>query len=404
MKKIALLIALVTTGLFATAQLAQAGKFSPVILVNDGIITEYEMDQRKLMLQAFNSSGNLEKIATEQLIEERLQLQAARSLNITVSPDQIEEGMTEFASRANLDLNQILQYLNSRGIARESYRDFVRAGLIWREVVRARFGRQAQVTEEELDTTLSLTQGNRVQEVLISEIVIPTAERGPEGATELAERLSKSLKSQASFSAAARKYSRSPSARRGGKVDWIPAGNLPAPILTRLLSLEKNEVTEPIDLSGAVAIFQLRNTRSGQATGLAEIVLGYAEVKIPASVGDEKTQIANARALISISDTCIDLQATSQKFGKSAFSEEGGEKSSLSDQVVMELAKLDPNEASYYRKSNDELTVIMLCSRTRELPEGEREELRNSLFNQKISGLGDGYLQELRGDAIITFK
>jgi peptidyl-prolyl cis-trans isomerase SurA len=65
---------------------------------------------------------------------------------------------------------------------------------------------------------------------------------------------------------------------------------------------------------------------------------------------------------------------------------------------------LDRNEASYYTNSAGTLTVVMLCDRLTELPEGARENIRNGLFNQRIGGFGQGYLQELLSDAVIKYQ
>jgi peptidyl-prolyl cis-trans isomerase SurA len=46
----------------------------------------------------------------------------------------------------------------------------------------------------------------------------------------------------------------------------------------------------------------------------------------------------------------------------------------------------------------------MLCDRLRELPEGTRENIRNGLFNQRVGGFGQGYLEELKADAVIVYK
>ena len=68
-----------------------------------------------------------------------------------------------------------------------------------------------------------------------------------------------------------------------------------------------------------------------------------------------------------------------------------------------ELALLDSNEVSVNLTQDDGKTLVflMLCSRTNALTAGNREEVRNALFVQRIEAFAAGYLQELRGDAII---
>ncbi len=62
--------------------------------------------------------------------------------------------MTEFAGRANLTAEEFVGELQKVGIAPETFRDLVVAGLLWREAVRARFAGQVTVTEADVDKAL----------------------------------------------------------------------------------------------------------------------------------------------------------------------------------------------------------------------------------------------------------
>jgi peptidyl-prolyl cis-trans isomerase SurA len=78
----ALLLTLIL--LLPGAVLAQS-PFSPVLTVNDAAITGFEIDQRRKMLELFRTPGNLDDLAVEQLIEDRLKSQelARQGLAIT---------------------------------------------------------------------------------------------------------------------------------------------------------------------------------------------------------------------------------------------------------------------------------------------------------------------------------
>ena len=119
---------LLTTPLSVQAQ----GLFSPAIRVNDRAITNYELEQRILMMQALNSPGDLEKEARKQLIEDRLKLDAATAVGVKVTEEMIAAGTKEFAGRANLEPEKFFEFLASRDVARQSFQDFLFAGLAWR--------------------------------------------------------------------------------------------------------------------------------------------------------------------------------------------------------------------------------------------------------------------------------
>jgi peptidyl-prolyl cis-trans isomerase SurA len=79
--------------------------------------------------------------------------------------------------------------------------------------------------------------------------------------------------------------------------------------------------------------------------------------------------------------------------------------------IALELARLDNNEisTSLTRQNGAFLTFLMLCGRTIIPPEPEEEgaeidlraQMRDRLFQQRISSYADSYLAELRADAII---
>ncbi len=380
---------------------ASSNPYSVAIRINDQVITNFELDQRILLLRAFGSSGDLQKLAEEQLINDRLRLQAADIAGLVVSEEELEEGIGEFAARGKLTGEQLLQYVKSRGAEPESMRDFVRAGLVWRTVVRSRFGSKASISDNELDSTLNLAAGQVQESVLISEIQLPLGERGNEQTLALAKRLSNTIKSEAAFSSAARRYSRAASRGRGGRLNWVPVANLPAALAGQILALNPGEVTAPVTLSKTVGIFQLRGVRQEKATAQTNVSISYTQVPVPTIKGNGEQ---HAIKLMSDVDTCADLRENSKRFGENAFTDHTLGQTEIPADTALALARLDRHESTYYTASNGTVVVVMICDRLRDLPEGTRENIRSALTNRRVAGFGDGYLQELRGDAVITYK
>jgi peptidyl-prolyl cis-trans isomerase SurA len=135
------LAALAIAAMTAFVQPAAAQSlFAPVARVNDSVITAWEVDQRARFLDLFRTPGDTRQIAIDRLIEERLQRQAAEAAGLVPSPEAIEAGMTEFAGRVNLTVDEFIQAIGQGGVSGEAFRDFVVAGIAWRELVRQRFG------------------------------------------------------------------------------------------------------------------------------------------------------------------------------------------------------------------------------------------------------------------------
>ena len=125
---------------------------------------------------------------------------------------------------------------------------------------------------------------------------------------------------------------------------------------------------------------------------------------MPGDKSGRSGQIEAARKLINSGDTCLDLQANTSKFAENSVTNQSLPAAEIPVRIGAEIAKLDPNEAGYYIGENGTINVVMLCNRAKDLPEGAREQIRNALFSQRVGSFGAGYLQELRGDAIIIKK
>ena len=377
--------------------------YAVAILVNDRVITNFEVTQRASLLQALGTRGNLEKVAHEQLIEDRLRLQAAAQAKLTLNDDEIASGVSEFAARSDLTRDQLYQYIEKNGATKESMQAFVHAGLLWRNLVQARFSSLATISNEEIDKTLDLTIGRKKQSVLFSEIRLPLNQGNNKKVLELAEELSNSIKTEGEFAAAARQHSQSPSRAKSGRLDWLPAAELPPSLVGQILVLQPGEVTAPIISGQSVGLFQLRGVRSDRSKEQETVTLDYVSVDIPGEPGS-KQLLDNATKLINNVDTCNDLRTKSQLTGVLSHTNNLSKLEDVPHAVSIELTKLDRHEALYYTNSLGTLTVVMLCGRSREISNITREQIRTNLFNQRIGGFGQRLLEELKANAIIEYK
>ncbi|MFN7001715.1 MAG: peptidylprolyl isomerase, partial [Elioraea tepidiphila] len=148
------LAAAILCGAVLAGPAAAQDLFAPRLYVNDRVITEYEIMQRAMFLQVLRSPGNPEEEALKALIEDRLRQTEAERLKLTLSEEELRQGMEEFAARANLTADGLIAEFAKVGIAAETFRDFVSAGLLWRKAVRARFLGQVPISENDIDRAL----------------------------------------------------------------------------------------------------------------------------------------------------------------------------------------------------------------------------------------------------------
>ncbi len=382
--------------LWAGAAAAQ-GLYSPVIRVNDKAITPYEIEQRFLMLQALNAPGNLEEEARSRLIDERLQLQAAELLGISLTEDGLQSGIEEFAERANTDAENFLATLSSRGVAPETFADFVEAGLLWREVVRVRFAARAQVTEEDVDRAIALAGQEGGARVLVSEIILPARTPEETAAAEIRATEVSQIEGFEAFATAARNFSASSSRAQGGRIDWIPLNNLPPPLRAQFLTLPPGGVTEPLRINDAIAVFQLRALEEVPTAGPEIISVEYATYLMPGAQQSDLDSVAGRL------DTCDDLYGVAYNSPPEYLEREVLTPAEIPADIARELEGMDENEISTRMVRGTVPMLVMLCGRTNAAgAELDRAEIRDRLRNQRIAAYAEAYLAELRADAVIV--
>ncbi|MCU0904373.1 MAG: peptidylprolyl isomerase [Tabrizicola sp.] len=369
--------------------------FTPRLYVNDRVITNYEVEQRALFLRVLRAPGDPETEALKALTEDRLRQTEAERLGLTLSEEDLTTGLTEFASRANLSVDDFVTELGKAGIAPETFRDFVAAGLLWRQAVRARFIGQVPISENDIDRALEASARPQALRVLASELVIPAPEGQEEAAMAQATELSQTLSGEGAFAAAARRFSAAPSAGAGGRLDWLPLANLPAAIGQKILALDAGEVSDPIAVPGAVVLFLLRDVAEDQSAEPISVSVEWAEFLVP----DDADAIAKIRAA---SDECNDLYGQAKGLPEDRLTVTKAGLESVPGDVALELARLDPGETSVALTRGSFRRMLMLCGREQVLePAPTRDQIREQVINQKLEGMAEGYLEELRAAAFI---
>ena len=385
----------------ATAQ----GLFSPAVTVNDAVITNYELEQRTQFMRLLGSAGDPYEQAREELINDRLKQSAVAESGITVSEEDVIAGMTELAGRANLTLDEFLKALGQNGVAPETLRDYTTIGLTWRDYVGSRFLSRARPSDAEIDRAMGRAGTGGVQ-VLLSEVIIPINEQNAQQVEELAQHISQ-LGSYAAFSSAATQYSAAESRGNGGKLTWIPLTKLPPQLQEVVMELKPGEITAPLPLQGAVALFQMRGIRETAGAPPRFSAIEYASYFIPG--GRSPEAMSSAQKIASQIDTCDDLYGIAKDQDPSVLERHSLAPSEIPQDIALELAKLDSGETSTMltRNNGQTLMLLMMCGRTADLGSGEedsRNTVANALTQQRLAAFADSFIEQLRADAEIVIK
>ena len=390
------------TGFAAAAQ----GMFDPVARVGDRVVTRYELEQRIRFNRAFGTPGDLREVSLQQLIDDRLRLIGAARAGVRVTDAQVAEGMSEFAARGNLSTEEFLRLIAQGGVDEATFQDFVRSGIAWRETIRARFGPRAVITPREIDRAAVRGAGNDGSgtRVLLSELVIPTPDAAARQAalTRLAQISER--RGESNFAAAARALSASPSAQAGGRLNWLDASSLPPNVRSAVLGLSPGQVSAPVDVQGAVAVFLLRDLQEASGSRPAGGAIDYATFLIPG--GRSQAALAEAARVRARVDVCDDLYGVARGLPADRLQRQTVPAGQIPAAVAQQLAQLDDGEVSTALTTADgrALMFLMLCSRPSSVEpvEVDRAAIADQLRGQRLGGYAGNYLEELRAEIPIT--
>lgn len=365
------------------------------IQVNNSVITQFELDQRAKFLGALKFTGNHSELAQTQLIEERLKQSEAQKLNISASDFEIEDALKRFASRANLTVKEFNKELKRLEIYPDTFRSYVETEVIWQKLVNKKFGAQSSVSNLQLQRAKSISKFEDTIQVLLTEIIIPFSKDDRSEKENLANLL-KQIKSTEEFSNAAQKYSKAPTATVGGRVKWQNFDRLPGIIKPLILGLSPGQVTEPIMLTKAIALFQLRDIREIKTDRTQLELLDFIKVK------------SDLKYLSFVQDNfhnCSDLEAIIGGQTEVTLTR----KKLLSDEIpntlVPVLDNLDQNESEIIVADGQSQLVIM-CERNNQLNSTAEtlEQDKNVLQTNRLKHLARSFLETLKDNARIVIK
>jgi peptidyl-prolyl cis-trans isomerase SurA len=211
------------------------------------------------------------------------------------------------------------------------------------------------------------------------------------------------LTSTDAFSEAAQQYSATDTRTRGGRMDWMPINQLPPTLRPIILGLSPGEVTAPIPLPEALALFQLRDVQETTPAAPSYAAIDFVAYQVPG--GRSEAGLKEAARIIDNVDTCDDFYGIAKGQPPELLVRESLPPAKIPRDYAMELSKLDDGETSIAvtRNNGQTLVLLMLCGRTAALNEdASREQVASALTQQRLATFAASYLDQLRADAVIV--
>ena len=237
--------------LFAVATAEAA---SVKIKVNGDPITDIQIAQRLSLMKLEGKSG--QQAAMDELVNEALELQEAKRLNITVSDAEIDDAVLQLARQIKVSLTNLQKVLTDNGVGMQTLRDRMKANLAWNKVTAGVINQRVQISDADIDKAAKakLTAANSFDYILKEVYFIM-----PGGKGNASARTAQANQYRKSFAGcdSAVKLSLSYTDAAVRDIGRRNANQLPPPIAAELSKLNVGGITTPRVVDGGVSMLAI---------------------------------------------------------------------------------------------------------------------------------------------------
>ena len=380
-------------------------------VVNDDAISVTDAEARmRLALLSSNLPDNAEvrrrlmPQVLRALIEERLQMQESKRLNITVSDKEVKDALGRVAEQNHIPAGEFDHFLAAHGVPVSTLTNQIRAGLSWNKLVQRKLRPQVMISDEEIDAVLDRIRANSGKpEYLTAEIFLAVdTPSQDEEVRRTGEHLVDMMRQGAPFSAVARQFSQAAGANTGGDLGWIQAGQLSDELDKALAMLRPGMVSPPIRGATGYHIMMVRDVRTIAAGDPTETQVHVMQLALPIGGGRDAI-LGRAQQLAAGVHGC-DAFAERIKSGRGT--DMGTLRAGdLPPDLVRLVNTLPVGEVSPPFANDQQIKVLMVCDRkaaSAGLP--PRDAIQANIGNERIDQLQRRYLYDLRRGAYVDVR
>jgi peptidyl-prolyl cis-trans isomerase SurA len=213
------------------------------LVVGKRMISLHELYQR-LRLSAFSAGFKdtsehlklLQPNVVRMMIDEAIQIQAAESVGISVSPKEIEAVIVELETVNKMPKGSVKHFLATNKIPPETLEQQIRANLSWVKYIRALYQQAVRISEERIDQHVKRYEREQQEpHYRVGEIVLYVDNpKKEEQVRKEVVQLAQLLQKGAPFPGIAYQFSQAPSRQQGGDLGWVTGKDLD-PVLMEAL-------------------------------------------------------------------------------------------------------------------------------------------------------------------------
>ena len=387
-------------------------------IVNGSVVTQTDIDQRLALLAIANGG----KIPTEEvdrlrqqilrnLIDETLQIQAAKTEKIEIKQSDIDRTIVRVASNVKQTPDQLAQFLEANGSSLTSLRRQIEGEIAWQRLQRAKIESGVSVGDDEVKAVIDkLNASKGTEEYHVGEIFLSATADGQAQAMANAGKILEQLKNGASFAGYARQFSEASTAAVGGDLGWVRPEQLPLPLAAAIQQMSPGTVSNPIAVPGGVSIVAVQDTRKVLTVDPRDAVLGLKQVSISFPKGTSRQQaepvVAQFAEAARTVGGCGGAEKMAGDFHGEVVQSEGVKMRDLPPALQQIMLPMQVGQATQPFGSIEEgVRVLVICGRDEASSnEPTYDQVYNQINEERVNTRARRYLRDLRRDAVIEYR
>lgn len=388
------------------------------VLVNNEVITQTDVDQRLALLAIANGgeipANELDALRQQvlaNLIDETLQIQAAKVEEIEISESDIDKTVQRVAGNVNQTPQQMAEYLRSRGSSMRSIRRQILGETAWRRLQSKKIESSISVGDDEVNAVIEkLNASKGSTEYRVGEIFLSSTTANEQTAQQNAMRIFQALQQGGSFVGYARQYSESSSSAVGGDLGWMRPEQLPQELASAVVSMQPGQLSPPIKVPGGYSIVAVQDTRKILTPDPRDAVLSLKQVSVTFPTGASRAQVEPLLARFSSAAAniggCGGAEKLASEFGGEVVSSDQVKVRDLPPALQQMMADMQIGQATRPFGSIEEgVRTLVLCGRDIADPTAPTfDQVFAQINEERVNMRARRYLRDLRRDAIIEYR
>jgi len=387
-------------------------------IVNGEVITQTDIDQRLALLAIANNApipadqvDRLRQQVLSNLIDETLQIQAAKAEEIEISDADVDKTVERVAGNVKQTPDQMAEYLKSRGSSIRSIRRQIMGEIAWRRLQSKKIESGISVGDEEVQAVIDkMTASKGAEEFRVGEIFIAANSANEAEAQAQIEQIYNALQQGGSFVGYARQYSQSSSQAVGGDLGWMRPELLPAELSDVVRQMRPGMISRPIRVPGGYSIVAVEDTRKVLTADPRNAILSLKQVTVQFPKGTTRQtaepQIARfAQGALNIGG-CGGADRLAGELNGEVVESDQVKVRDLPPALQEMILQMQVGQATRPFGSIEEgVRVLVLCGRDEVDPSMPSfDQVYAQLNEERVNTRSRRYLRDLRRDAVIDYR